>query len=96
MPGSVAIAGSHSTACSYGPAGPRVASRRAWSGRFCRTAGSTAYPATRWVEVASLQLVPSAQDLPVDQFQEVEVPRDRLPKPRWNSCQLREEVVPSP
>lgn len=46
--------------------------------------------------VASLQLVPSAHDCPAVQFREVVVPRVRLPGPRWNSCQLLEEVSLSP
>jgi hypothetical protein len=41
-------------------------------------------------------LVPSAQEEPAVQFREVDRPPERLPGPIPNSCQLVEEVSPSP
>jgi hypothetical protein len=72
----VTIAGSHSTDVSTGPPAPRVTSSSAWSGRFCSTAGSTAYSYTRWLAAALLQLVLSAQDRAVDQFRDTDLLRE--------------------
>jgi hypothetical protein len=81
------IAGWHSTGCKLALTGLRPVSSSALSGRFCKTAGSTAYSYTRCHEAASLHSVPSDCDADVDQFSD------------WPDSWLRvrlSDQVPSP